>query len=91
MTCEQKDMRCTPEVATPQVGSAATRTGSTTSTTWGNVDNIQNLLGVRVGIGHKGIAVVQAHAGHHLDEGGGHFRVHTPLGWATPPAMMRDA
>ena len=28
-------MRCIPEVAIPQVRSAATRTGSTTSTTWG--------------------------------------------------------
>ena len=48
----------------------------------GTVDNTKNLQGVCVVAGHKGIAVFQAQAGRH-------FRVHTPLGWATLPARRQ--
>ena len=55
----------------------------------GTGDNTKNLQGVCVVAGYKGIVVVQAQAGRHLGEGGGHFRVRAPLGWATRPARMQ--
>ena len=57
----------------------------------GTVDNTKNLQGVCVVAGYKGIAVVQAQAGRHLDEGGGHFRVHTPWVGRYLRLMMRQA